>query len=388
MAMQKIEYLIKHNAFVQKSYVIIMSAGFRVLGLFNRPNPRRIMFQSLIGKTYSDSPRVLFDTIKADPGFKDYQFVWAFAEPDKFEVDGAKKVKLNSIGYFLETMRSGIWISNVDMERGLHYKSKKTLYLNTWHGIPIKKIGNAQKNRNDYNYFDVDMMCCSCPFEKEIFVRDFKIPEKVIVQCGMPRNDELYNITEEERIAFRKELNIPDGKKVILYCPTWRDSADGGNNYQVAPPIDVDLWQRELGGEYVMLFRMHHLTTEMSGIEFNSFAIDVSKAPMINKLLAVADILISDYSATFFDYCILEKPIISFAYDYEEYSANRGFYQDLNQVLPGDMFKTQEEIISHIKNMDYDAECQKTKALKNKYVQTEGKATTACINFIKSNLNK
>lgn len=384
----RIEYLIKHNTFVQKAYVILMSIGFRFLGLFIRPNKRQVMFQSLIGKTYGDSPKILFDRMKADPDFAGYRFVWAFADPDKFQVEGARKVKLNSLGYFIETMRSGIWITNVDMQRGLHYKSKKILSINTWHGVPMKVIGNAQKTRNDYNYYDVDLLCCSCPFEREVFIRDFNVPADAVVQCGMPRNDELYRVTAEDRARYRKELGIPEDKKVILYCPTWRDSADGGNSYQIAPPIDVEYWQRELGSEYVMLFRMHHLTTEMLGIEYNDFARDVSDAPQINHLMAAADILVSDYSATIFDFSILEKPIISFAYDYEDYSHSRGFYEKLDDVLPGSHFATQEEVVKHIQTMDYAAECEKTKKVKNKYIAAAGNATETCMAFIKDRLKK
>ena len=385
---RRIEYLIKHNAFVQKAYVLLMSVGFRFLSVFNRPDSHQIMFQSLIGKTYGDSPKVLFDCIKADPDFSGFKFIWAFEDPDKFEVEGAKKVKLNSIKYFLETMRSGVWITNVDMQRGLHYKSKKTLSINTWHGIPIKVIGNAQKTRNDYNYYDVDMLCCSCPFERDVFIRDFNVPGDVIVQCGMPRNDELYHITQAIKERYRKELGIPENKKVILYCPTWRDSADGGNSYQIAPPIDVKYWEKKLGDEYVMLFRMHHLTTEMLGIEYNDFARDVSAVSQINQLLAIADILISDYSATIFDFSILERPIISFAYDYETYSQSRGFYEKLDDILPGSNFASQEAVIEHIQTMKYDEERQKTKRIKNKYVAVTGNSTESCMNFIKKHLKQ
>lgn len=383
---QKIEYLIKHNAFVQKLYVTLMSCFFRIVGLFNQPDPCQIMFQSMIGKTYGDSPKVLYDQIRSDPAFANYKYVWAFTEPNKFEVEGARKVKLNSFRYFVETMHSGLWITNVDMERGLHFKSSKTTYLNTWHGIPIKVLGNAQRNRNDYNYYDVDMLCCSSTYEREIFIRDFNVPPEVIVQCGAPRNDELYRITEKEKTAWREELGIPTNKKVLLYCPTWRDSLDGGNSYQIAPPLDVDYWEEQLGEEYVMLFRMHHLTTAMLGIQYNAFARDVTAVQQINKLLAIADVLISDYSATIFDFCILEKPIVSFAYDYEEYSASRGFYIKLDDLLPGRVFKTQEEIIKHIQAMDYSEECAKTRIVKSRYVQTEGKATEVCMKYIKERL--
>lgn len=380
--MQKIEYLLKHNKFVQKTYVIVFSLLFRFLGLFIRPDPHRIIFQSMIGKNFGDSPRVLFDRIRNDKRFDGYKFVWAFDDPEKFHVKGAEKVKLNSLSYYIETLRAGIWITNVNIERGLRYKPKSTIYLNTWHGVPVKIIGNSQKTRSDYDYSDVDFMCCSCEFERNIFIRDFKVRKETTVKCGMPRNDELYHIDAKLIDKYRKELNIPADKKVILYAPTWRDSSDGGKSYQISPPIDIDYWQRLLGDEYVMLFRMHHLTTEMMGITFNDFVRDLSDYPEINKLMIVADILISDYSATIFDYSILERPIISFAYDYEEYSQNRGFYENLCDVVCGNVFKTQEDVISHIKNMDNKKEIKKAASIKNRYIDTDGQATEACIDFL------
>lgn len=384
--MHRIEYLLKHNKFVQKTYVIVFSLFFRFLGLFIKPDRHRIIFQSMIGKSFGDSPKVLFDRIKNDNRFSNYKFTWAFDEPEKFDVEGAEKVKLNSLSYYIQTLKSGIWITNVNIERGLKYKPRSTIYLNTWHGVPIKIIGNSQKTRNDYDYSDVDFMCCSCEFEREIFIRDFMIRKETIIKCGMPRNDELYHVNSEIIDRYRKEFNIPTDKKVILYAPTWRDSSNKGKSYQLAPPIDIGYWQKLLGDEYVMIFRMHHLTTEMMGIKFNEFARNCSNYPEINKLLMISDILISDYSATIFDYSILERPIISFAYDYEEYSKTRGFYEKLEDVVCGNVFRTQEEVISHIKNMNYENEIKKSALIKNIYINTRGQATEACIDFLVKNI--
>lgn len=160
MGMQKIEYLIKHNAFVQKAYVVVMSAGFRFIGLFIKKNPHQVFFQSLIGRNYGDSPKIIFDAMRSDPDFKDFKYVWAFVDPDKFSVpDNTEKVGLNSLKYFTKAIQSGVWVCNVNIERGLLFKPRKTVFLNTGHGGQFKVDGNAQKNRNDYDYSDVDMFC-------------------------------------------------------------------------------------------------------------------------------------------------------------------------------------------------------------------------------------
>lgn len=386
--MHRIEYILKHNKFIQRVYVIVFSLLFRILGIFIKPDKKQVFFQSMIGKTFGDSPKVLYDAMRSDERFNSFNYVWAFDDPEKFDIEDGRKVKLNSLKYYIESLKSGIWISNVCVERGLKYKPKSTVYLNTWHGIPIKVIGNAQKTRNDYDYSDVDYMCCSSDFEREIFIRDFKIKNDAIVKCGMPRNDELYFVTDEKKKELRNKYNIPEGKKVILYAPTWRDSTDGGNSYQIAPPINIDFWNEQLGDEYVLLFRMHHLTTELLGITFNDFARDVSNVSDINDLMIIADVLLSDYSATIFDYSILERPILSFAYDLDSYALNRGFYEDLEKdVLPNSVFKNENALIQHIKNMDYSTECEKSKKIKSKYVDASGNATKECMNFIINQIN-
>lgn len=197
--MHRIEYILKHNKFIQRVYVIVFSLFFRILGIFIKPDKKQVFFQSMIGKTFGDSPKVLYDAMRSDERFNSFNYVWAFDDPEKFDIEDGRKVKLNSLKYYIESLKSGIWISNVCVERGLKYKPKSTIYLNTWHGIPIKVIGNAQKTRNDYDYSDVDYMCCSSEFEREIFIRDFKINNDAIVKCGMPRNDELYFVTDERK---------------------------------------------------------------------------------------------------------------------------------------------------------------------------------------------
>lgn len=384
----RVEYILKHNRIVQKTYIIVFSLIFRFIGLFIKPNPKQVLFQSLIGKNFGDSPKVLFDAMKKNDFFKSYSFIWAFDNPEKFEVDGAKKVKLNRLSYYLVALKSGVWITNVSIERGLRFKPKKTIYINTNHGIPIKYCGNAQKNRKDYDFSKVDFMCYSSEFEKKVYVRDYKILPENLYCCGMPRNDELYKFKTVNRDKIKERLGLPKDKKIILYAPTWRDSTDKGKNYNNVPPISVDYLKSKLGNEYIFLLRMHHLTTEMLNTKYDDFFINVSDVSSINDILFVTDILVSDYSATIFDFAILEKPILAFAYDYEEYSRTRGIYQDLEEIIPGNVCTTQEELIEHIQIIDYQKECEKSRKIKNDYLDVPGNATKVCIDYLISKISE
>ena len=87
---------------------------------------------------------------------------------------------------------------------------------------------------------------------------------------------------------------------------------------------------------------------------------------IVNELLKISDILISDYSGIIFDYSIFERPIFSFAYDYEKYLELRGCYIDITKELPNGICKTEDELLEKVSNRNYEEEAIKTKAFKQK----------------------
>lgn len=379
-----IEYKIKHNATLQAIYKRLFSLLFKTVGLFVRVDDRQILFFSMSGRSFGDSPRVLYDYIVKDPFFKDYKLIWAFEEPEKFSKYGLHTVKLNSFSYFTTALRSKFWITNTSMERGLSFKPKKTVLLNTWHGVPLKVIGNGYKNRNDYNYSDVDFMCYSGDYEEKIYIKGFKVKPENLVMCGLPRNDVLYRADENLRKELKRKYHIPEGKKVILFAPTFRDVGTNSVDVALKIPIDFKKWEKALGDGYVVLCRMHYHTTELLGVEYNDFVVDCTGAENISDLYIISDILISDYSSSMIDYSILERPIISYAYDKEEYGEKEGFFVPLDEALPGLIYEDEDQMLEHILNMDLDEEARKTRNVKNKYIQAKGNATEECIKFINS----
>ena len=381
----KVEYLLKHNAFAQKIYRICMGHALRSIGWFVKTDSNLVLINSLGGKRFSDSSKAIYDYLRIHDEYKHLHFVWAFDEPSKFDT-GVENIKMDTWRYFKTALKAKYWISNVNIERGLNFKKKATRYLNTWHGIPLKYIGNDCPGRKDYDMSYVDFFCYSGPFEYNIYQRAFKLKPESMLLSGLPRNDELYHIDATRMNIIRHHLNIPKEKEVLLYAPTWRESEDGGQTYNLVPPVDFKKWERELGNNYVLLFRAHHFTTQHMKIEFNDFVRDMSNYPSINDLLIVSDILVSDYSATIFDYCILERPIISFAYDYEEYKATRGLYLDLDTELPGGIVKSEDEVINRIKTMNVEDQCERTRQFKNKYVPTGGNSTELCVKALFGNL--
>lgn len=371
---ERLVYILKHYKWIQYTYRRGMSLFFRFAGLFFKMDKDLVLINSWVGKKYNDSPKVLFETMRDDPRFKNLKYVWAFEHPEKFDLRGAKCIKIDTWEYFKTALKAKVWITCVNIERGLTIKKKDTIYINSWHGAGTKKIGNACAGRHDYNLSNVNMMLVQSDFEKEIFIRDFNCRAEYLRKVGFPRNDELFHITDEDRKKYRKQFNIPDGKKVILYAPTWRDSKDGGLSYRVEPPIHIEKWREKFGDDYVVLFRMHPFTT-IFNMQYDDFARDCSSYDNLNHILAFTDVLITDYSTIVYDSAVAHIPFICFGFDYDRYYKERGFYYDLDKVYPGGVLKTEEEVWKRIEDVMNGVDKDKYAAFRDKYIEAGGHAT-------------
>ena len=374
---KRLIYLLKHNTAIQAVYRVVMSFVFKVWGLFVKTDRNLVLFVSFMGSNFNDSPKAIYDYLKSHSDYKDYRCLWAFEDPSKFpELDS---VKIDTFAYFKIALKAKYWITNTNIERGLHFKKKNQKYLNTWHGIALKYIGNDVAGRRDFNFNTVDHLCVCGDYDERVYKSAFRAKESSYLKCGLPRNEALWEATSEQKDEFREKLDIPADKKVILYAPTWRESTDGGKSYEIKPPINFDIWKRELGDEYVVLFRAHHQTTSVLGVRFDEFVRDVSSYPTVNNLMIAADILITDYSAIAFDYSILCRPIFCYAYDYDEYRAERGMYFEIDEKYPNKSCRTEEELLSRIKGIDYPAECENTRRFRDEFNQYGIGATEACV---------
>ncbi len=374
---QRVIFILKHNSALQKLYCVIMSFLFRIIGAFYKTDDNLVLFVSFMGMGFNDSPKAIYDYMKSHPEYKKYRCVWAFEHPELHpDLDS---VLIDSAKYFRIAFKAKYWVTNTNIERGLKFKKKNQVYLNTWHGIALKHIGNDCHGRNDYNFDTVDHLVVSGNYDEKVWKSAFNANANTYLRCGMPRNDELWLATEDRRNELKAKLGLPSDKKLILYAPTWRDSTDGGKNYEIKPPIHFDNWKKELGSEYIVLFRAHHLTTKVLGVQFDDFVRDYSEYNDVNDLMIVSDLLITDYSAISFDYSVLCKPIFCYAYDYETYLAERGTYFDIDKKYPNKACRTEDELLCRIKNIDYKAECANTKRFRDEFIQYGVGATKACV---------
>lgn len=378
----RLDYVLKHNYFFNRIFNISVSSCLKLVGLFIPINKKMILFSGH-SRRYNDSPRVIYEYMLQNNEYNGkFKCVWALEDISQSNIIPGNPiiVKADTLKYFLYSLRAKYWITCVNIERGLNYKKRHCLYLNTWHGIPLKTVGNDAGGRKDYNFSKIDFFCYSSEFDKEIYKNAFKVKDPSLIPTGLPRNDSLYHTTPKEIIKIKERLGIPIEKKVILYAPTWRDSIDGGRSCTLAPPITPRLWESELKESYVVLFRMHAYTNKLVGIEFNNTLRNYSEYPDINDLFKISDILISDYSASIIDYAILKRPIICFGYDYEEYKKSRGLYVDFEKDLPSGILRSEVEVLKYIKNLDYKLESKKTREMiTSRLLKYGGNATQECV---------
>lgn len=384
----KIRNCLKSFNWLYTLYFYSFSFLLRFLGLFIKTDNKLVLFVCYSGRRYDDSPRFLYEYMKQTEKYKTYKCLWAFEDPKDFPIPKEEKIKIDSIAYYKAALKAKYWITNSSITRGLKFKKKKTKYVIFQHGtVGIKKLGtDIEKDNTSFRIKKeekIDMFIIQGKKEQEILERCLGLKGS-IYKLGLPRNDELASLTKIKIENCRKKLGIPKDKKVLLYAPTFREFYKDKNlDTYVRSPFDFKKMEEELKDEYVLLLTAHYEVANMLNIPKDSeFVINAFKYPYMNDLLLVADILISDYSSVFFDYAILERPMLCFAYDYDLYKKERGFYTDLNKLFYDGVIKSQKKLISVIQNMDYNKQCAHTKKIKEEYIEYYGNTVKTCAEYI------
>ncbi|MFZ8764730.1 CDP-glycerol glycerophosphotransferase family protein [Enterococcus diestrammenae] len=328
--MQKIKNLVKNSKFIAQCFFYVLYIYYFILDHLLKKK-KKMIFTSFSGRQFSDSPKVLYDYIRQDPRFKDYELVWAFNNPDSYQLpSGTRSISINSVSFFKELFSSSVWISNTSIEKLVPYKSKKIFYLNTWHGIPLKKIGKDETHvsllvKKWYTQVKFDLLTVCGDYDDEIFKTVF--PNSVNhIKTGLPRNLPLVE-KKSQQIDFRQSLiekyGLNEDVRLVLYAPTFREFQSPKINHIFNGDVLPDF-----GSNTVLLLRTHYF--EKVNLE-RSNVINVSDENL-DELLLATDCLISDYSSMMFDFYLLDKPIYMYAYDYDKYRDFRGFYVDLKEV--------------------------------------------------------
>ena len=379
----------------------IVRVGYNIGSYFIPIKKGLILLESSNGRNYSGNPRYIYEEMIKE-GLDD-KCIWSF-ENTNTEIPGkATKVRRSRFKFLYYTLRSEFWIFD---SRHLYYlkKNKKTKYIQTWHGTPLKKLGldmdkvnmsghddieeykeEFKKNSHKWNY-----LISQNKYSSEIFKRCFDFKGEML-EIGYPRNDILINKNNQEYINdIKTRLNLPKNKKIILYAPTWRDNEyheDGV--YKFSTKMDFKYMEEELSDDYILIVKYHYLVKDqIDWSKYSDFIVECDEKWDIQELYLISDILITDYSSVMFDYAILKKPMLFYTYDLEFYKNNlRDFYFDMVSTVPGPIIENSKNLTDYIKNFninEYNKEySEKYNEFNKKFNEfDDGKASNNIIKII------
>ncbi len=371
---------------------------------FNKGNivKNKIVFSNFNKGGYGDNPKYIAEEIlRQNLG---YELVWIVKDPKKDKAKFPKDIKLvkyNSKEALKELQSAKVWVSNTRFNRyikqGLVKKNEQT-YIQTWHGsLGIKRIEKdlsdiIHLNYKKFSQIDsqmTDYLISPSSFDTKTLSSCFWFDKKFL-EIGYPRNDIFFldEKTKSEKIkTIKDKLNIPHGKKILLYAPTFRDS----KKIDVYD-IDLNQVQKALSEkdncEFISLVRLHpHLQKKSTQItEKYPDTINVTTYPDIQELLLISDVLITDYSSSIFDFMLMKKPAFFYAKDIKEYTKERGFYIDLEK-MPFPVAYNNVDMVKNIENFSIQDYQQKLEEfMKNRICYDKGDSSKKCVELIKEKI--
>ncbi len=370
---------------IRKLIYIYRLFFYKIRTVGRNVDEKLIVFSCYAGEAYACSPKAIYEQMQKDKKYKDYKYVWAFKDVEKYRkleknkntvvVEQGKKEYQKYLG------KAKYWIINFKLPEHI-YPKKDQILIQCWHGTPLKRLGfdllhfdnvlntmDGMKKRYAIEAKKFTYFLSPSKFASEKFISAWNLKgfgkENIIVEKGYPRNDFLYNYTCKDVDKIKKELGVETDKKIILYAPTYRSNQhESGLGYVYKEKVDFEKLKSQLEKDYIILFRPHYLVANAFDFEkYKGFIYNVSQIDDINELYIISDILITDYSSVFFDYANLRRPIIFHMYDLEHYrDESNGFYIDLDE-LPGKITQTDDELLKEIKKISkkftYDKKYQK-----------------------------
>ena len=310
----------------------------------------RVVFSSYYGRGYSDSPKAICEVLRQSG--EDLELLWLCKDEAaaKSLPEGVRAVPTRGLKKIRALASAKVWVDNCRKYENL--KRKGQFYFQTWHGFALKKIEQDAEPSLEPRYLracktdsaQCDAFFTGSGFMEKLYRSSFWYHGPVL-RTGTPRNDVFYQDHTALHAKVCKTLGLPEDRKLALYAPTFRadHSVDA---YRIDPELVRRKAAENLKGEWTLLIRLHSNVAEQSKGLFaydGDTLADATAYPDMQELLCAADLLITDYSSSMFDYALTGKPIVRFATDVEAYQKDRDFYFPLEE-LPFPLARSNQEL--------------------------------------------
>ncbi len=314
---------------------------------------KTILYESYHGHSISCNPYAIFRSLLKNKKFKNYKHIWIINDKSKIPKDLKSNNNIVFIrrdcDLYMRYLTNTRYLINNSTFPDYYIRKEDQVYLNTWHGTPLKHVGKDIKN--DFvshenvtrNFLQATHLIQPNAHTADILLASHDVDgiySGIVAETGYPKQDLMLNISYEEKNKLYSILNISVAKKVVLYSPAGRGIFKEAD-FDTTQLKEVIRTVQEIENMQ-LLFRGHYAVEQ----EFNDLDLDITIIPSCidtNSLLSIVDILITDYSSISFDFMALSRPIIYYMYDREKYENERGLYFSID-ILGGEMCTNSTEL--------------------------------------------
>jgi len=307
----------------------------------------RILFETFHGKTIGDSPLYMLQELMAQGRAGDFQIYYATAHPKEHAAlvrELGLPVKLVSIesAEYAKVLATAKYLVNNSSFPAFFIRRPEQRYIQTWHGTPLKTLGKRMRlgiesmYNVQHNFLQASVLTFPNEFTRDVMMRDYNLDHLytgTVALLGYPRNT-VFLAPDEGAAELRASYGL-DGFENFAYMPTWRGTSN--HDIQVeeyakevgAILREVDAQLRDDQRIWVNFHSMVAADISLDAYEhIRPFPAGVDNYRFLNQM----DALITDYSSVFFDFSLTRKPVVLFPYDIDDYTADRGFYFDIDEL--------------------------------------------------------
>ncbi|MHB1456439.1 MAG: CDP-glycerol glycerophosphotransferase family protein [Armatimonadota bacterium] len=384
--MRQIKHIIIES--VSQIMLFVQKAILNILPIKNN----KIVVCSNCGQGYCDNGKYIVEEI-IQQGLQ-YDIVWMVL--DEVVKNGAtfpqqiRTVPYGTLKDLYEMATARIWIDNC---RKAVYPAKKKgqYYIQTWHGaMGLKKTEKDAEDKLSQVYLErgkndskmADLFLSNSTWRSDIFKKSFWYDGEIL-ESGSPRNDVILTQTIQIQNKVREHFKLNIDKRIVLYAPTFRDNSDI-DIYNLNYDLCRNTLKAKFGNDWVILIRLHPNMRHMAEhMRYDDASYDATSYTDMQELLCAADVLITDYSSSMFDFALKRSPCFLFIPDLDQYLAERGLRFELDEI-PFRVARNNEELIHIINSFEKDSYTQKVNNFYEKYgVKEDGKASSRVVERIK-----
>ena len=288
-----------------------------------------------------------------------------------------------------------IFLSDINEVVSCVNKRRETKVVQLWHACgAFKKFGastignehgtDAKWLRRHPLYRNIDLVTVSAPAVREAYAEamDLKDRPGAVQSTGVSRTDIYFKegAAAAARNRFYSQFPEAEGKKILLYAPTFRGRTP---HVTTAPGFDPRALLSMIGDDFCLVIKHHPLVKEVPPVPAGEGIVLDAGGMKIEDLLFAADMVITDYSSLIFEYSLFERPMFFFACDLEEYLKWNGFYEPYEKMIPGPLCRTMEELAREIMLAADHFDPGKIRRFRKKYMEScDGAATERILSLV------